>query len=119
MPPGEYKLNCEGLSGTDFHQKKPLEFQSKNASIFVQSDKAIYKPGDTIHFRVLVLDMNLKPMSNRDGIKIYITVSLIIIALVFSDFRFQNKFYDFRMGAEIASRNGIMFVQFEVFLATN
>lgn len=91
MPPGEYKLNCKGLAGTDFHQQKSLEFQTKNTSIFVQSDKAIYKPGDTIRFRVLVVDMNLKPLSNQGGINIFITVS-VSFSSVFEFFFKSNCF---------------------------
>lgn len=77
MAPAEYKINVEGLSGSDFHQQKTLEFQSKNMSIFVQSDKAIYKPGDLVRFRVLVLDMNMKPMPSQYPINVYVTVRVL------------------------------------------
>lgn len=75
MEPGQYKLSAEGLSGIDFKNDKPISFVAKNASVFVQTDKAIYKPGDLIRFRVLVLDQNMKPLASQEPIQIFITVS--------------------------------------------
>ncbi|XP_055295249.1 thioester-containing protein 1 allele R1-like isoform X3 [Sitodiplosis mosellana] len=73
MGSGQYRLNAEGLSGIDFRNERPLSFVGKNASIFVQSDKAIYKPGDLVRFRILVLDQNLKPVPSQEPINIFIT----------------------------------------------
>lgn len=75
MEPGQYRLNAEGLSGIDFRNEKPLSLVLKNASIFVQSDKAIYKPGDLVRFRILVLDLNMKPVPSAEPINIFITVN--------------------------------------------
>lgn len=72
MEPGQYELVAEGLSGIDFHDKKIINFHSKNVSILVQTDRALYKPGDLIRFRVLILDMNMKPLSNQEPVQIYI-----------------------------------------------
>lgn len=58
----KYKLVAEGLSGIIFKHESPLKIESKNVSIFIQTDKAIYKPGETVKFRVLVLDSSLKPV---------------------------------------------------------
>lgn len=41
--------------------------QSKNVSIFIQTDKSIYKPGETIKFLVVVLDYDLKPVDLADA----------------------------------------------------
>lgn len=83
---GQYRLIAEGLSGIDFRNEKPINFVAKNASIFVQTDKAIYKPGDLIRFRVLVLDENMKPAASQVPINIFITVSKLggIFSLGFS-----------------------------------
>ena len=75
MESGQYRLNAEGLSGIDFRNERPLSFVDKNASIFVQSDKAIYKPGDLVRFRILVLDQNLKPVASQEPINVFITVN--------------------------------------------
>ncbi|XP_055306081.1 CD109 antigen-like isoform X2 [Sitodiplosis mosellana] len=58
-----YKLVAEGISGLIFKKERTLKIETKNVSIFIQTDKAIYKPGDLIKFRVLVLDRELKPVT--------------------------------------------------------
>lgn len=35
----------------------------------------MYKPGDKVNFRVLVLDLNLKPGTIRGDMKVFISVS--------------------------------------------
>lgn len=71
-----FKLVAEGLSGIVFKNESALNVESKNVSIFIQTDKAIYKPGETIRFRVLVLDSQLKPAAVKKGdLHIYINVS--------------------------------------------
>lgn len=75
MAPGNYKLIAEGLRGIEgFRDDAYLTFLPKNTSILLQSDKAIYKPGDLVRFRVLVLDMNMKPHFSTGPIRIFITV---------------------------------------------
>ncbi|XP_055641122.1 thioester-containing protein 1 allele R1-like isoform X6 [Toxorhynchites rutilus septentrionalis] len=69
----EYSLIAEGLSGFIFKNESSLTFQPKSFSVFVQTDKAIYKPGDTVRFRVLVLDPNTKPLQKVGAVKIHIT----------------------------------------------
>lgn len=81
MEPGQYRLNAEGLSGIDFRNEKPLSLVLKNASIFVQTDKAIYKPGDVVNFRILVLDLNMKPVPSLEPINIFITVRKTTLTL--------------------------------------
>lgn len=38
----------------------------------MQSDKAIYKPKDIVHYRVLIMDANLKPVVNYGRVQITI-----------------------------------------------
>lgn len=72
-----YKLVAEGLSGLHFRNESQLRVQSKNVSIFIQTDKAIYKPSEAIKFRILVLDDKLKPVTlpANDRLSIHITDS--------------------------------------------
>ncbi|XP_053692791.1 thioester-containing protein 1 allele R1-like isoform X3 [Sabethes cyaneus] len=70
---GDYSLVAEGLSGFIFTNETSLRFQPKSFSVFVQTDKAVYKPGDTVRFRVLVLDPNTKPLQKVDTVKVHIT----------------------------------------------
>ncbi|XP_055599425.1 thioester-containing protein 1 allele R1-like isoform X8 [Uranotaenia lowii] len=69
----QYNLVAEGLSGFIFKNETSLTFQPKSFSVLVQTDKAIYKPSDTVRFRVLVLDPNTKPLQKVDTIKVHIT----------------------------------------------
>lgn len=57
-----HNLIARGLSGINLTEISDLEIVSKNVSIFIQTDKAIYKPTEWIKFRILVLDNELKPI---------------------------------------------------------
>nr|CAD7195115.1 unnamed protein product [Timema douglasi] len=59
--PGSYSLTAEGTGGVDFDNSTDLEYVHKSYSVFIQTDKAIYKPGHKVQFRVLVLTTHLKP----------------------------------------------------------
>lgn len=58
-----YKFVAEGVKGLIFKNETGLRIESKNVSLFIQTDKAIYKPAETIKFRVLVLDSLLRPIT--------------------------------------------------------
>lgn len=71
-----FKFTAEGIAGIVFKNLTLLNVESKNCSIFIQTDKAIYKPGESIKFRILVLDFNLKPVELDDNdLKVFITVT--------------------------------------------
>lgn len=72
MTNGNYKLIAEGLSGVRFYNETELVVNTKRFVMLVQSDKAIYKPGDRIQFRVLVLDSNTKPIDVNGGLSIQV-----------------------------------------------
>ena len=42
---GSYKLKVQGTHGLMFTNEADLYYESKSVSIFIQTDKAIYKPG--------------------------------------------------------------------------
>ncbi|XP_071959471.1 CD109 antigen-like [Antedon mediterranea] len=44
---GIYTLEVLGLNGVKFTEEKILKFVSKGFSIYIQTDKSIYKPGQT------------------------------------------------------------------------
>lgn len=72
-----YKFTAEGISGIIFKNSTLLNVESKNCSLFIQTDKGIYKPGESIKFRVLVLDFNLKPVDlDANTLKVFITVNI-------------------------------------------
>lgn len=70
-----YKLIATGTNGVEFRNETTLTVQTKRESVFIQSDKAMYKPGDKVQFRVVVVDKNLNPatIGNMD---IFVTVKL-------------------------------------------
>lgn len=57
-----HRLFVNAISGLECVHNASLGFDTKNVSIFIQTDKAIYKPEEEIHFRVIVLDSKLKPV---------------------------------------------------------
>ncbi|KAG4067690.1 hypothetical protein HA402_005462 [Bradysia odoriphaga] len=62
-------INC--VRGLNFNATVKLNLNTKNESIFVQTDKAIYKPSDVVRFRLLVLDENLQ-LLNASNVRIYV-----------------------------------------------
>lgn len=72
-----YKLEIEGVDGIIFKNESWLNVESKNVSIFIQTDKGIYKPGENIKFRILVLDFELKPvLLRKSALEVYVTVRI-------------------------------------------
>lgn len=69
---GTYKFVATGQNGYVFANETTLTLQTKRLSVFIQTDKAMYKPGDTVKFRVIVVDKNLNPAVNSN-VDIFIT----------------------------------------------
>ncbi|GLG95490.1 uncharacterized protein GBIM_02438 [Gryllus bimaculatus] len=60
--PGSYNLSTKSVSGGFiFQNTTTLEYVHKSYSVFIQTDKAIYKPGHKVQFRIIVLNTHLKP----------------------------------------------------------
>lgn len=55
-----------------FEQATRLHLNTKKFSVFIQTDKAIYKPGEKVQFRVLVLNADTKPFPT-ESVEVYIT----------------------------------------------
>jgi len=58
---GDYTLVATGSSPIQFQESTPLEYNGKGYSVFVQTDKPVYRPGNKVQFRVIVLSPQLKP----------------------------------------------------------
>jgi len=69
---GHYTLTASGNSPITFDQTQELTYVHKGYSFFVQTDKAIYRPGNTVHFRAVIVSPELKPIVAR---RIGVTVS--------------------------------------------
>lgn len=74
LPDAEYKLFANGTEGMIFDNATDVELVKKSFSVFVQTDKAIYKPGDLINYRILLLDPNMKPAPIEGSVNIYLNV---------------------------------------------
>ena len=42
---GSYKLSVNGSGGTSFSEARYIYFEDKGFTIYIQTDKAVYKPG--------------------------------------------------------------------------
>lgn len=70
-----YQFIAEGISGLKFKENITLKTEVKNISLFIQANKAIYKPADVIKFRILVLDEKLRPAAlHKKSLNVYILV---------------------------------------------
>ncbi|XP_021365550.1 CD109 antigen-like isoform X1 [Mizuhopecten yessoensis] len=49
---GSYAMKVEGTGGLTFANWTELKFDKKSSSILVQTDRAMYKPGQTVRFRI-------------------------------------------------------------------
>lgn len=86
----KYKFVVKGVSGIDMEHEENLHLQTENHILFIQTDKAIYKPNDCIRFRVLVLNLELKAAPiEKNELKINIIVSCLFTKLI----NFHCKFH--------------------------
>lgn len=60
------------VKSDNFTQFQKLHINRKQFSVFVQTDKSIYKPSDNVQFRVLVLDAETRPL-DTSNVEIYIS----------------------------------------------
>lgn len=70
---GLYKLRVEGRTETDelvFSNETALEFSRKSITIFIQTDKPIYRQGQTVKIRTVPITTDLKPFS--DALDVYV-----------------------------------------------
>ncbi|XP_073826180.1 CD109 antigen-like [Musca autumnalis] len=58
---GDYELIGEGVKGLIFKDSYKLLYKKEEPKIYIQTDKATYKPGDSVLYRILALDRNLQP----------------------------------------------------------
>ncbi|RWS21207.1 CD109 antigen-like protein, partial [Leptotrombidium deliense] len=61
----KYKLNVYGNGSFNFNHTTYLHLESKTTHVFIQTDKAMYKPSQTVMFRTIVVNEELKPIINQ------------------------------------------------------
>uniref|UniRef100_A0A1A9VUW5 TEP1-F n=1 Tax=Glossina austeni TaxID=7395 RepID=A0A1A9VUW5_GLOAU len=69
---GPYRLIAKGIEGLDFTNATELHLAQSKSNIYIQTDKAMYKPGDLVQYRVLVLDENLRPLKSERYLRVAI-----------------------------------------------
>ena len=57
---GTYSLTARGTSPLTFDQSQRINYVHKGYSVFIQTDKAVYRPGNTVRFRAVVVTPNLR-----------------------------------------------------------
>ncbi|XP_037809421.1 CD109 antigen-like [Lucilia sericata] len=68
---GNYKLIAEGLSGLIFKNESRLNaYPDYGPKIYIQTDKAIYKPQDLVKFRIVILDEHTRPLNTEEPIDV-------------------------------------------------
>ncbi|XP_042302267.1 CD109 antigen [Sceloporus undulatus] len=70
--PGPYDLLVKGYSEGQllFSNRTTLSFEHKSFSVFLQTDKSVYKPGQDVKIRIVTLYPDLKPFNTP--VNIYI-----------------------------------------------
>lgn len=92
-----YKLVVKSISGIAIERHANLCLQTQKHAILIQTNKPIYKPNDSIKFRVLVLDSELRAAEINDNeLSIEITVSFLL---------FFESFISFHLWAELNESN--------------
>ena len=78
--PGRYNITVEGLlDGNNIFNTTELKYVHKSYSVFIQCDKAIYRPGETVRYRVILVNSQLQPSVTGAIQSIYIAVSSLHI----------------------------------------
>nr|XP_022900872.1 CD109 antigen-like [Onthophagus taurus] len=73
---GVYSLLISGSGGVTFEESIPkLRFLRKSFSVLIQTDKPVYKPGDLIQFRTIILGPSLRPSEvvRNKPVRVHIT----------------------------------------------
>jgi CD109 antigen len=69
---GNFSLVVKNKPGTEkFERTANLILKLEEFSTLIQTDKAIYKPGDLVQYKILALDENTKPSAPK---KITLTI---------------------------------------------
>ncbi|XP_029834423.2 alpha-1-macroglobulin isoform X1 [Ixodes scapularis] len=67
------KIEVNGTFGSYiFGDKKEIDFQKSKTNVLIQTDKALYKPGQKVQLRVLPINNELKPVTDVQA-TIYVT----------------------------------------------
>ncbi|XP_050045321.2 pregnancy zone protein-like isoform X5 [Dermacentor andersoni] len=84
------KIEVNGTFGSYvFGDRKEIDFQKSKNTVLVQSDKALYKPGQKVQFRVLPINNELKPVTDVKA-TIYVTSPSDVRIAQWNDVSFEK-----------------------------
>ncbi|XP_071036540.1 thioester-containing protein 1 allele R1 [Parasteatoda tepidariorum] len=63
--PGDYSLEVVGEGGINIRNVTKLQFEYKSYSVFIQTDRPVYKPGQLVQFRAIIVTPYLLPKTNQ------------------------------------------------------
>ncbi|XP_070505052.1 CD109 antigen-like [Chironomus tepperi] len=69
---GDYIIEVKSVTGDKFSSFKKLHMNTKRFSVFIQTDKSVYKPKDNVKFRIMVLDSETRPFE-FESIDVFVT----------------------------------------------
>uniref|UniRef100_A0A8W7K9G0 TEP1-F n=1 Tax=Anopheles albimanus TaxID=7167 RepID=A0A8W7K9G0_ANOAL len=95
--PGYYRLTIDGQNGFEYKSEVELIYLNKTIASFIQFSKPAYKPGDSVEFRVIVLDPNLKPPSEDTVLNVTVKDSIGNIISKWSDAPLSNGVFEGQM----------------------
>lgn len=88
LGPGSYKLKVQGIHGLMFTNETNLYYESKSVSIFIQTDRAIYKPGsigipnkDIFQFKIMFSKNQFHLVLTGISLKIFLIVHFRAFAI--------------------------------------
>ncbi|XP_049538699.1 CD109 antigen-like [Anopheles darlingi] len=94
VSPGIYKMIIEGVNSFVYHDEIELEYLHKSISGLIQLRQPVYKPGDSVQFRVIVLDPDLKPPSGLKMVTVTVQDSVGNIIRKWSDAQLYNGVFE-------------------------
>ncbi|XP_064609434.1 CD109 antigen-like [Liolophura sinensis] len=68
---GNYFLRVTGNGGLTFENRGTLLFNRNSLAVFIQTDKGIYRPSQTVLFRVFAVSPDLKPYTGTFDVNIF------------------------------------------------
>lgn len=70
-----YELHVTGHAPNEllFSNSTRLSFDSKRMTVFIQTDKTVYKPKQEVKFRVVTLFSDFKPLKTPVNIQIMVS----------------------------------------------
>uniref|UniRef100_A0A1A9VUV4 TEP1-F n=1 Tax=Glossina austeni TaxID=7395 RepID=A0A1A9VUV4_GLOAU len=69
---GSYQLTSKGIEGLQIEKSTALYMDTNQPNIYIQTDKAVYKPGDLVQYRILILDENIRPVQLERPLRVAI-----------------------------------------------